>query len=99
MVWYLRQRRSATTTGIVSSILVQRPPQPEPTQTLLPRLSRTHSFNVRVFSSISCWYTRYPGQSRILVNSRSVKPASLAHPFTFLRRADVGPRHHDHRGT
>ena len=53
----------------------------------MPRFRRTQSFSVRVFSSISNRYTQYPGQSKILVNSRSVNPASLAHPFTFLRRA------------
>ena len=53
----------------------------------MPRFRRTQSFSVCVFSSISNRYTRYPGQSKILVNSRSVNPASLAHPFTFLRRA------------
>jgi hypothetical protein len=31
----------------------------------------------------------YPGQSSILLNSRSVKPASLTHPFTFLLRAPL----------
>jgi hypothetical protein len=71
----------------ISSILEQRPPQPEHVSTLLPRFRRTHSFSARAFSSISCRYTRYPGQSRIFVNSRSVNPASLAHPFTFLRSA------------
>jgi hypothetical protein len=46
-------------------------PQPEQVKALLPRFRRTQSFSVRVFSSISCRYTRYPGQSKILVNSRS----------------------------
>jgi hypothetical protein len=32
---------------------------------------------------------RDPGQSKTLVNSRSVKHASLTQPFTFLRRAEL----------
>ena len=58
-------------------------------QDLIATLPPYQSFSVRVFSSISNRYTRYPGQSQILVNSRSVNPASLAHPFTFLRRAQT----------
>src|ERR1700683_2970213 len=87
MVWYFRHGRSRTSRCLTSSIFVQRPPHPEHTRTLFPRFRRTHNFSVRAFSSISCRYTRYPGQSRIVVNSRSVKRASLTHPFTFLRRA------------
>jgi hypothetical protein len=37
---------------------VQRRPQPEQVMSLLPRFRCTQSFSVRVFSSISCRYTR-----------------------------------------
>jgi hypothetical protein len=43
------------------------------------RFRRTHSFRVRVFSSISCRYTRCPGQSRV-VNSRSVQTCEFNSP-------------------
>src|ERR1700722_2740413 len=64
-------------------------------------LRRTHKVNVFSASSISCRYTRYPGQARIAVNSLFVKhrayptlantliPEILSCFHEFLRRANV----------
>src|SRR5215472_16657459 len=52
------------------------------------RLREAHSHLRYSIASFTC--IRDTRQSRILVNSLSVNPASLAHPFTFLRRAGFG---------
>jgi hypothetical protein len=39
---------------------------------LFPRLRRTHSFSRLPCSSISAWYTLYPGQPNTLVQSFSL---------------------------
>src|SRR6266478_4692056 len=95
-----KHARSRTSRSYTSWISLTRRPHPEHVSFRFPDFRRTHSLRALARSSISCWYTRYPGHPRIFVHSlflklssvaqktQGFKTPSIAYSVTFLLRAD-----------
>src|SRR5665213_3938073 len=75
VVLYWKHGRSRTCRSLTSAASSNKPPQPEQTIFRLPRLRLTHSVSFRVSSSISAWYTAYPGQPNSFVHSLCFNPS------------------------